>query len=117
MQCPSCSGQLEESLYERVKILVCPSCKGNLLDEESLLEIENRREKVISRAKAHTDIRHYEGTRICPKCSIAMEKVKYGKYIPKTIDKCPQCLSIWLDKGELEDIQVAQEIHDENTNK
>ena len=32
-------------------------------------------------------------------------------------DKCPQCNDIWLDKGELEDIQVAQEIHDENTNK
>lgn len=117
MQCPACSGQLEEALYEGVKIHTCPSCKGNLLDENRLIEIEKACEQVLSREKGHTETRHYEGTRTCPACSIAMEKAKYGKYIPKTIDKCPQCHDIWLDRGELEDIQVAYEIYDENTNK
>lgn len=46
-----------------------------------------------------------------------MKKTKYGKYLPKTIDKCPQCGVIWLDEGELEDIQVAYEMYDENTNR
>lgn len=117
MQCPVCRGQLEAALYEGVNIHTCPSCKGNLLDEERLGEIEKLRERVISREKGHTDTRHYEGTRVCPNCSIPMEKAKYGKYIPKTIDQCPQCKDIWLDKGEMEDIQVAYEIYDENTNK
>lgn len=117
MQCPACSGQLEEALYEGVKIHTCPSCKGNLLDENRLIEIEKACEQLLSREKGHTETRHYEGTRSCPACSIAMEKAKYGKYIPKTIDKCPQCHDIWLDRGELEDIQVAYEIYDENTNK
>jgi Zn-finger nucleic acid-binding protein len=117
MQCPACNGQLEATLYEGVSIHVCSSCKGSLLDEDRLGEIERICERVISREKGHTETRHYEGTRVCPKCSIAMQKAKYGKYIPKTIDKCPQCNDIWLDKGELEDIQVAHEIYDENTNK
>jgi len=39
---------------------------------------------------------------------------KYGKFIERTVDKCPECEGIWLDKGELEDIQVAYEMYEEN---
>lgn len=117
MQCPTCSGQLTPILYEGVNIHVCPKCKGSLLDEPKLGEIERKREVLISRNHGHTNTSHYEGTRICPNCDIAMTKAKYGKYAPKTIDKCPQCNNIWLDEGELEDIQVAYEMYDENTNK
>jgi len=46
-----------------------------------------------------------------------MDKEKYGKYVPRTIDKCPQCGNIWLDEGELEDIQVAYEMYEENTKR
>jgi Zn-finger nucleic acid-binding protein/uncharacterized membrane protein len=87
------------------------------LKEEILGDIERNPEKRISRDKLHTQIRNYEGSRTCPSCSIAMQKTKYGKYAPKRIDKCPKCNNIWLDAGELEDIQVAYEMFDENTNK
>jgi Zn-finger nucleic acid-binding protein len=117
VQCPNCPGQLTATFYERVDIHLCSSCNGILLDEQKLGEIERAREKVISRDKAHTDTRHYESHHTCPNCSITMEKAKYGKYAPKTIDKCPQCNVIWLDEGELEDIQVAYEMYEENTKK
>jgi Zn-finger nucleic acid-binding protein len=115
VQCPNCQGQLATIQYERTEIQQCPSCKGTLLDEESLVEIEKTRVRFISRSKSHTVTGRYEGSRTCPNCDISMEKVKYGKYSPKTIDKCPQCNVIWLDEGELEDIQVAYEIYEENT--
>ena len=46
-----------------------------------------------------------------------MHKSQYGKYTPWTIDECPECHNIWLDEGELEDIQVAYEIYEDNLNK
>lgn len=104
-------------MYERVEIQQCPLCKGILLDEQSLDQIEKRRVRFIPRDKSHTVINHYDGDRTCPGCDITMEKAKYGMYSPKTIDKCPQCSVIWLDEGELEDIQVAYEIYDENTHQ
>ena len=117
MQCPSCRVQLATILYERIEIQQCQLCKGILLDEKSLGEIETRRIRFIARDKSHTVTNHYDGDRTCPGCDVTMEKTKYGKYSPKTIDKCPQCKVIWLDEGELEDIQVAYELFDENTNK
>ena len=117
MQCPNCSNQLTATLYEGFNIHVCSSCKGRLLDEQKLGEIEKKRELYISRDQGHTDSNHYDGTRFCPGCDTKMEKAKYGKYIPRTIDKCPQCNNIWLDEGELEDIQVAYEMYEENTTK
>ena len=117
MQCPSCHGHLKPIQYELVEILQCPLCNGTLLDEPSLVKIEKRRGRFISRNQSHSVTGHYDGPRICPSCDITMAKAKYGKYAPKTIDKCPQCDVIWLDKGELEDIQVAYELFEENTNK
>ena len=117
MDCPQCTGQLTATTYEGVDIHVCTSCKGCLLDEKRLGEIETTRDELISRDHGHTNTGRYEGTRICPSCDIAMEKAKYGKYAAKTVDKCAQCNDIWLDEGELEDIQVAYEMYEENTNK
>ena len=117
MQCPNCSNQLTATLYEGFNIHVCSSCKGRLLDEQKLGEIEKKRGLYISRDQGHTDSNHYDGTRFCPGCDTKMEKAKYGKYVPRTIDKCPQCNNIWLDEGELEDIQVAYEMYEENTTK
>jgi len=117
MQCPNCPNQLSATLYEGVDIHLCPSCKGILLDEQKLGEIEKKRELVISREQGHTKSNHYDGSRFCPDCDVKMDKEKYGKYVPRTIDKCPQCGNIWLDEGELEDIQVAYEMYEENTKR
>jgi hypothetical protein len=34
----------------------------------------------------------------CPRCKKLMDKLNNGKY---TIDKCPSCQGIWLDKDEI----------------
>jgi Zn-finger nucleic acid-binding protein len=117
MNCPDCRGQLTPVLYEGVSIHVCPACKGSLLDEQKLSQIEINREKPIPRDQVHTKPQRLNNSRICPGCNIGLEKSKYGKYFPRSIDKCVQCNLIWLDEGELEDIQIAYEMYDENTNK
>ena len=117
MHCPDCSGQLTSILYEGVDINQCSKCKGILLDEQKLNKIETSREETISRKIKHNKSRSHESSLSCPTCNIQMQKSKYGKYTPKTIDKCPQCNNIWLDEGELEDIQVAHEMYEDNINK
>lgn len=37
----------------------------------------------------------------CPICNTKMNKIKKNHV---TIDRCPKCLGIWLDKGELDKI-------------
>ncbi len=37
----------------------------------------------------------------CPFCKTEMNKIKKGEVI---IDRCPKCLGIWLDKGEMNKI-------------
>ena len=117
MQCPGCGGQLSSVLYEGIDIHHCSSCNGRLLDEQKLSQIEITRKESISRNKEHSKSSSHESLRTCPACNVQMQKSQYGKYTPWIIDKCPQCNNIWLDEGELEDIQVAYELYEENINK
>lgn len=48
----------------------------------------------------------------CPNCEIIMNEVIK---INVTIDVCPKCMGIWLDKGELERI-IANENNESNRN-
>ena len=117
MQCPNCNSELTATLYEEVNIHFCSGCKGRLLNEQKLNKIETSREKSFDQSKKHSKSKSFKGIRSCPSCNIQMEKVKHGQFIPKIIDKCPQCSNIWLYQGELEDIQVAHEMYEDNLNK
>jgi Zn-finger nucleic acid-binding protein len=117
MQCPDCSNQLMPIFYEDVQIHFCAACKGRLLNEQKLNKIETSRDESFERNKKYSQSRSFESLRSCPGCNMQMEKIKYGKFSPKTIDKCPQCSNIWLDEGELEDIQIAYEMYQDNLNK
>ena len=117
MQCPDCRGELAATSYEDIDIHYCPGCNGRLLDEEKLQKIESSRIEIIKRNKKYSKSRYFEKSRDCPACDVPMQKSKYGKFTPRNIDKCPQCSSIWLDEGELEDLQVAQEMYEENINR
>ena len=117
MKCPDCKGDLTQIFYEEVPIHFCSDCNGRLVDEQKLEKIEIARRVKVPRDKKHSKPAYYEVGRVCPACEVPMQKAKYGKYTPRTIDKCPECNSIWLDEGELEDIQVAYEMYEDNVNK
>lgn len=44
----------------------------------------------------------------CPSCGATMQKIRIER-TDVTIDKCPSCLGIWLDRGELEKINRKNE--------
>ena len=83
------------------------------MDEENLQKIERSRKEFIDHNIRHRKSQ-YEDRRSCPKCDVNMIKSKYDKFETITLNKCEQCSGIWLDVGELEDIQVAYEKNEEN---
>ena len=53
----------------------------------------------LARQKAQQAIR-------CPLCNIEMESREYAHCSQIQIDVCPDCHGIWLDKGELEELEI-----------
>jgi len=53
----------------------------------------------LSRQKA-------QGLRYCPKCNREMEQREYARCSQVMIDVCPTCHGVWLDKGEIEALEV-----------
>lgn len=51
----------------------------------------------------------------CPKCSIQMQQMQRYE---TSIDYCPSCRGVWLDRGEIDKItRIHSEYEDEHYNK
>jgi Zn-finger nucleic acid-binding protein len=62
--------------------------------------MEEEEEETITEREMAT-----EETLKCPYCGIVMDKLKREDVI---IDRCPNCLGIWLHKGELDKIVLKR---------
>ena len=120
MKCPRCTtAELEGIDYEGVAIDTCPSCQGEWLDKGELQSIIEAREVVFTKE----EIEKVEGVKqsitmlmqqpenplICPHCNVGMRQLNYAYSTGVIIDRCPQCEGVWLDKDELEHIQMIME--------
>ena len=47
----------------------------------------------------------------CPKCDVVMSEVSKLSIL---IDVCPDCMGVWLDKGELD--KIIEKLKEEETN-
>ncbi len=127
--CPACSGDMEEILYENIKILECQQCHGVLVNEEKIGVILARKDKTFdSRIKqmARTLLEEkqlaikdsnlsFESQRMyrCDQCKNNPHKMRrriFNRYYPVEIDKCQQCGLTWFDKDELEVMQCLYEM-------
>lgn len=105
MFCPQCkSVSLKQGLVKNKKIQIdyCPKCKGIWFDAEELEEVS---------ALAAKDLQIQDGAekadRICPKC----QKLLFGFEYPQslaTVDMCKSCKGLWLDAGELKEIETVR---------
>jgi len=117
MKCPRDGTDLERSVYEAaVEIDTCPSCGGVWLDHGELERIQESQERdyseelrqmpnLIAGVSAMADAKH-EGPLACPACGRELEKREYGFCSQVSIDGCPSCRGVWLDKGELQRLEV-----------
>ncbi len=117
MRCPCDNAALESQVYEGdVKVDVCPSCQGMWLDKGELEQIEEIQERDYSEElKRLPDLigSAYEMARqkmlpviCCPKCGAEMSNHEYAYCSQIMIDVCPKCEGIWLNKGEIEALEI-----------
>ena len=116
-ECPHCNITLTETGYEGIDVDVCDGCGGIWLDGGELEEILKRREKKFSKSeiaaakptgKPSSEEELVPQLR-CPLCDDLMERHDFSYTSGVVIDRCARGHGIWLDKGELEKLQVLIE--------
>lgn len=120
MKCPRDEQELKPATYEgHITVHTCSLCGGMWLDKGELEEIEEiighdyRAE--LSRipdfiGNAFEMARQLNSRNIpCPACGAITESTEYAYCSQVVIDRCPECGGVWLDKGELEAIEIFYE--------
>jgi hypothetical protein len=126
MRCPRDGSELTTKIYEaNVEVDECPACAGVFLDDGELEAIQKAVEKDHSKALA-TPIdsvsegfgatRNEELPRVdCLRCGTRMERRRYGLGSQTLIDECPKGCGLWLDGGELQELERFYEQGNEET--
>lgn len=119
MDCPRCKTSLTAVTYEGVEVDTCQGCGGEWLDAGELKQINDIREKTFSAEEIGIVKGIEKGSFLkerdmtedlhCPKCQVVMKQFNYGADSGIAIDKCASCQGIWLDKDELEQVQILVE--------
>ncbi len=117
MNCPRCKSSLRTILYEGIAIETCDQCHGEWLDDSELKRIVKRPDVEFSREKRKAFAESINSHRpelgdeklVCPKCQGETSPRNYGDDTGIIIDRCGDCGGFWLDKQELEAIQMFVE--------
>ncbi|MBN2736134.1 MAG: zf-TFIIB domain-containing protein [Spirochaetales bacterium] len=117
-QCPICKTTLSEIDYHKERVDFCPDCGGSFYDKGELDKIIGMFElyEAITLNEAEIDtlpIIEKQREVLCPKDQQPMEPLEIAGQI---IDRCPQCQGIWLDKGEIVALKIAENHIRENMN-
>ena len=120
MKCPIDGSELSKNLYEdSVEIEKCNTCHGAWLDKGELEKIEEIKindytdelKKIpdyVGNAYAFAKSKNKDSLN-CPKCNAELERREYGYCSLIFIDSCIQGHGIWLDRNELEALEIFYE--------
>ncbi len=120
MRCPRDGTELKARVYEAdIEIDECPVCRGTFLDQGELERIQAAVEKdhrealaaPVDSVRAEMAAEREEALPLvdCPKCGKSMERRRYGLGSQTVIDACPEGHGLWLDRGELEELEQFYE--------
>jgi uncharacterized protein len=116
MRCPRDGSELSTKIYEaNVEVDECPTCAGVFLDDGELEAIQKAVAKNHSKALAtpvdsvtegfasaqNEELPHVD----CLRCGARMERRRYGLGSQTVIDECPKGCGLWLDGGELQQLE------------
>lgn len=104
MNCPKCKNKLKHGKTKEnaAEIDYCPKCKGIWFDKAELGQVIRSAIKdieITSDAQKHSIL--------CPKCFKPLYVFDYPQTLVK-IDMCKKCDGIWLDVGELKEIDMVR---------
>ena len=107
LKCPICSNeQLTKHTENGTLIDYCEKCGGNWLDKGELNKITHPHDGDIEFCTVIPDTNATPSSLTCPSCgdNVKLEKRYFIEYSKIQIDYCPVCGGIWLNKGDLEQI-------------
>jgi Zn-finger nucleic acid-binding protein len=120
MDCPRCRLGLAEAEYEGQHVHFCGTCWGYWLTRSQLDEIvaaskyrfgaeETRTvaDTIRTEGDAHRHDMEQQAA-ACPVCGGPMKRTTYQRDCPVKVDECQQH-GLWLDTGEIKDLQVFVE--------
>lgn len=117
--CPIDGTPLRELEYEGVVVRTCPACGGELVPGDALAHIVRTRHEIFSDAErtaladrtpiAGVPIEHTQRQLRSPLTGEPMRVINYAGDSGIFVDRCPTTGAIWLDRDELERIQVLME--------
>lgn len=121
-KCPVCKEKLLEKEYEAVPIDLCFKCGGVWLDDDELYQIAERREAAFSEEEKvealQEQMQSPQATDLieeikCAICGALMKRSAYACTSGVIIDRCPHGHGTWLDKGEVDKVQIYAEQSEE----
>jgi hypothetical protein len=115
--CPLDGTTMSCTTYEAdIEVDICPKCGGFWLDHGELENIQHTVEKDYSNELARMPDMIGAATRTlkqksaplvnCPVCDKKMARREHGYCSQIMVDVCPSCKGVWLDKGELQALEV-----------
>jgi Zn-finger nucleic acid-binding protein len=124
MNCPVCGTELRTIQYEGVSIEECEACEGRWLEAGKLKEIIDARDVQFGAADRQAAAKGLRNPGVppkeierpipCPNCRVPTAAINYGQDTGIIINRCSTCGGTWLDRGELEKIQLLLEGLDDN---
>lgn len=104
LPCPRCGLKMKKVFINQRDLVIavdhCIECEGYWFDSEELNSVVEDSENLID---GRTEELLKEGEHLtCPRCNVEMETQYMFDVI---IDRCPECNGIWLDRGELFQVQ------------
>ena len=118
MNCPRCKSALYLKEEENVSVHACSKCGGTWLNAVQLNRIVHSREAKFSSEQigktlkeAHAGIPDAEVGSVlpCPECSASMGARNYNYSSGVMVNVCPEGHGLWLDKDELESVEIFME--------
>lgn len=119
MHCPTCNARLRAVSYEGQQIHTCDACGGEFLGPDELRQIVATTrmrfgaewQKLVAGRTPRFGVPAEEMERSldCPACAKSMTPINYAGDTEVYIDRCGACGGVWLDRDELEKVQVICE--------
>jgi Zn-finger nucleic acid-binding protein len=104
MECPECHAEMRELEYGQGLILdTCDFCYGLWLDSQETTALTGDASAMTKLAKKLPLLRAPGASSRnlqCPRCNKGLIQTKYPEK-ELLVDICPNCLGMWLDKGEI----------------
>jgi Zn-finger nucleic acid-binding protein len=105
IDCPRCNKPMKVEYVQKlgpdVKIDVCENCGGSWFDRGELAQTINDRR--VADKLTEPPIRGTMSPIACPRCS---GRMRMRKEWDVEVDVCIACEGVWLDHGELEELET-----------